>query len=78
MKDDERVDIVYRNIMAEKTGEERMIMGFSMLNFARRIVLSSIEKGASDGERRRKLFLRFYRNDFSQEEQDKILERLAE
>ena len=78
MKGDERADIVYRNIMAEKTGEERMIMGFSMLNFVRRIVLSSIGKDASEGERRRKLFLRFYRNDFSQEELDKILERLAE
>lgn len=77
MKDDKKADLVYRKIMAEKTGEERMIMGFSMLNFARRIVLSSIGKDASAEEQRRKLFLRFYRNDFSQEERDKILKQLA-
>ena len=76
MKGDEQADILYRRIMAEKTGEERMIMGFSMLNFARRIVLSSISKDVSTRERRRQLFLRFYRNDFSREEQDRILKHL--
>ena len=76
MKNNEQADAVYRKIMAKKTGEERMLIGFSMLNFARRIVLSSIDKDASPEERRRELFLRFYRNDFKREEQDRILKLL--
>jgi len=76
MKDSEKADVIYRKIMAEKTGEERLLMGFSMLNFARRVVLSSIGKDNSPTEQRKKLFLRFYRDDFSQEERDIILRRL--
>jgi hypothetical protein len=78
MKVDRKAEQVYRAMMAEKTGEERMIMGFSMLNFARRIVLSSIGKDVSPGEQRRKLFLRFYRNDFDRKELDKILKHLEQ
>jgi hypothetical protein len=78
MNDDERTDLVYRKIIAKKTGEERMLMGFSMLNFSRMLVLSSIGKDISPGETRRKLFLRFYRNDFKKEERDRILKRLSE
>ena len=77
MKDNKQTDLVYRKIMAQKTGEERMLMGFSMLNFARRIVLSSMGKDIPPEECRRKLFLRFYGNDFSLEEREKILQRLA-
>lgn len=76
MKHSEQEDLVYRKIMGKKTGEERMLMGFSMLNFSRKIVLSSIGKEASPGERRRELFLRFYRNDFKKEERDEILKHL--
>ncbi len=78
MKDSGKADAVYRKIMAEKTGEERLLMGFSMLNFARRIVLSSIGKDTTPGEQRKKLFLRFYRDDFDRKERDTILRRLEQ
>jgi hypothetical protein len=78
MKDSEKADVIYRKIMAEKTGEERLLMGFSMLNFARRIVLSSIGKDTSPTEQRKKLFLRFYREDLEQKERDAILRLLEQ
>ncbi len=78
MKDSEKADVIYRKIMAEKTGEERLLMGFSMLNFARRIVLSSIGKDTSPTEQRKKLFLRFYRDDLEQKERDAILRLLEQ
>jgi hypothetical protein len=70
-------DLIYRKMMGKKTGEERMLMSFSMLDFARSIVLSSISKDASPKEQRKELFLRFYRDDFKKEERDRILKRLT-
>jgi len=64
-------------MMRKKTGEERVLMGFSMFDFARSIVLSSISKYASPKKQRQELFLRFYRDDFKKEEQDRILKRLT-
>lgn len=40
-----KVELVYRKMMSEKTGEERLLMGFSMFDFSSRILLSSIKKG---------------------------------
>ena len=54
-------------------------MGFSLFDFARQQVIASIKRDHPDcdvGELRRRLFLRFYGEDFSPEEQEKILEKI--
>jgi hypothetical protein len=42
------------------TGEERMLMGFSMFEVARDMALASFPPGLSKAEIRRRLFERFY------------------
>lgn len=76
MEHNQETDLIYRKMMRKKTGEERVLMGFSMFDFARKIVLSSIDKDASPNEQRKELFLRFYRNDFTVRERDRILKHL--
>lgn len=63
----------------EKSGQERLKMGFEMFNMARKQVLASIKINKPDAglkEIRRELFIRFYGQDFSSEELAKILTRI--
>jgi hypothetical protein len=56
-----------RDLLLQRSGEERLKMGCSMHAAARRLVLASIlerEPDASPGARRRALFLRFYGHEF--------------
>jgi len=80
MKDtSEEIELIYNQMIMEKSGEERLKMGFSMFDFARQQVISSIKRDHPDcdvGELRRRLFLRFYGEDFSPEEREKILEKI--
>ena len=71
-----KVESVYRKMMAEKTGEERLLMGFSMFDFSSMILLSSIKENVPPEKVKKELFLRLYRNDFSKEQQDKIIKQL--
>jgi hypothetical protein len=71
-----KVESIYRKMMAEKTGEERLLMGFSMFDFASTILLSSIKENTPPEKLKKELFLRLYRNDFSKKQQDKILKHL--
>jgi len=66
------------DLFAKLTGEERMLMGLEMFETAKKIVLSSFPEDLPENEIRKKLFLRFYGNDFSEEEKRKILERIDE
>jgi hypothetical protein len=77
VENNRETDLIYRKMMKKKTGEERVLMGFSMFDFTRSIVLSSISKYASPKKQRQELFLRFYRDDFKKEERDRILKRLT-
>lgn len=61
---------------AKLTGEQRMMLGFASCATARQIVLSSFPKGLSEKEIRVRLFLRYYSNDFSEEEKEKIIRHL--
>ena len=63
---------IYRNMLMQKTEEERFLMGLSMCETARRIVLSTFPEGLSEAEKRVKLLYRYYSNDFSPEELKKI------
>ena len=60
-----KAELIYRKMMAKKTGEERLLMGFSMFDFSSRILLSSIEKNTPPEKLKEEVFLRLYRNDFS-------------
>lgn len=73
-------DLFYKMIMS-KSGQERMKMGFSMFNLVHKQVIAAIKRDkphADAREIKREVFLRFYRHDFSPEEQKKILSRLLE
>ena len=63
-------------LFAKLSGEERLLMGLEMFETARKIVLSSFPPNLTDDEIRKRLFLRFYENDFSEEEKEKILASL--
>jgi len=63
---------------AKLSGEERLLMGLEMFETARKIVLSSFPENLPENEIRKRLFLRFYGNDFSEEEKENILKRMDE
>lgn len=73
------VESLFNELMMKKTGQERMRMGFSMFEMARKQVLASIihqNPKADSKEIRKQLFLRFYGDDFTPEEREKILARM--
>lgn len=76
---DPRVDAVYRRMLMAKSGEERVRMACSMHATAKAIALASLRAShpkASEAELRGLLFLRFYREDFTEEQRQKIHEHL--
>ncbi|MEE9165283.1 MAG: hypothetical protein V3U15_03360 [Nitrospinota bacterium] len=69
----------FRKMMMEKSGEERLRMGFSMFDFVRRQVIASIKEKnpeADEIEIKKEIFLRFYGHEFSNEELKSILKHL--
>jgi hypothetical protein len=71
MKDtNEKIERIYNDMMMKKTSEERVKMCFSMLNTARRIVLSTIKDNKNW---RKEMFLRFYGEEFSPRQKEKII-----
>ncbi len=66
----------FREMLMARSSEERMMMGFSMFDTAKKIVISSIKNEDPDislEKLREKIFLRFYGSDFSEFEKEKIL-----
>lgn len=71
MKDtSEKMENIYNDMMMKKTTEERVKMCFSMLNTARRIVLSTIK---DKKHWRKEMFLRFYGDEFTPRQKEKII-----
>jgi hypothetical protein len=73
------VESFFNELMMKKTGQERMRMGFSMFDMARKQALASIinqNPNADSKEIRKQLFLRFYGDDFTPEEREKILAQI--
>ncbi len=68
----EKIDEIYQH----KSGEEKLLIALSMFETARELVISSLPNNLSDKELRKELFLRFYGNDFSSNEKEKILTNL--
>jgi len=64
-----RLDEIYER----KSGEEELLICLKMFETAREIVISSLPKNISERELQKKIFLRFYGNDFSENEKVKIL-----
>ena len=71
-------------MMMRRSGQERLKMGFSMFNLARKQVVASIKMNKPNADRkeiRKDIFLRFYGQDFPPETQEKIfrqIERISE
>lgn len=66
-------------MIQQKTPEERAKMGCSMYQTSRTLVIRYIKENnpnISPSELRQEIFLKFYRNDFSQEQIEKILQHL--
>jgi hypothetical protein len=76
---DPRMEKKMMEMMMSRTASERFEMGCSMFDFAKEIVVSSIKQknpGISRQELRKEIFLRFYGDDFSPEQREKIIDHL--
>jgi hypothetical protein len=65
---------ILRKKYAALSGEQRLLLGFQSCNTAKQIVLSSFPNGLSKKEIRIQLFLRYYSNDFSEQDKQKIIQ----
>ena len=68
---------LYHDLLMQKTNEERFLMGLSMCDTARRIVLSSFPEHISESEKKVRLLYRYYSHDFSENELKKIAKWLS-
>ena len=74
------VDAWYRRMLLERSGEDRLRMGFSMYATARALVVASIlakEPEASPERIREAIFLRFYGRDFDRATRERIVSALG-
>ncbi|MCH7556945.1 MAG: hypothetical protein IIB56_05740 [Planctomycetes bacterium] len=74
------IAIRFRELMMSKTGEQRLLMGCSMYDTAKKIVRSAIynsRPGITETEMKKEIFLIFYGQEFSQAERDKFFSALA-
>jgi len=74
-------DDFFNGLFREKTGEERMQMGFSMFEFAVKFAIASItekhkNRDLSPCQLKKELFLRLYSNDFSETQKAEILKSI--
>lgn len=75
-----QVEIHFIEMLMKKSGEERMRLGFSMFEMVRKQVIASINTDKPEAnirEIRKGIFLHFYGQDFSTEEQRRILEHIC-
>lgn len=70
------IEKILVNMMRQKTGEERLKMGCSMFDMAKKIVMASIQSHGNDKEMRQKIFLRFYQDSFGKKTIDRILAKI--
>jgi hypothetical protein len=70
---DKKIDDIYREMIRKKTGEERILMGFSMFQFSTKILLSSVKEKIPDIDLKKYMFLKIYGSDFDSLQIKKIL-----
>ncbi len=69
------VAIRFRDLMMSKTGQQRLLMGCSMYDTAKRIVRSAIYNSLpdiTDKEMKKEIILRFYGKEFSRADRKKF------
>jgi len=74
------ITALFRKLMMEKSGEQRLIMGCSMYDAAKQIVRSSICNSRpciTEEQMKKEVFIRFYGHEFSKAERDRILSALT-
>lgn len=67
---------IMAEMMMKKTGVERLKMGFSMFDLAKKIAIVSILSHDKESDIRKELFLRFYKCDMDAKTADAILEKI--
>ena len=72
-----KVDKLYKKMLREKSGEERMMMGFSMFQFSTKILLSSLKEKSPAGDLKKNIFTRLYGNDFDDKKKEEIIKYLS-
>ena len=73
------IAIRFRDLMMSKTGQQRLLMGCSMYDTAKKIVRSAIYNSRpeiTDEEMKKEIFLRFYGKEFSRADREKFLSAL--
>jgi len=71
------IEKIVTDKMKRLSGEERLKMGASMFDMAKKMVLVSLPI-QEENECRIRLFLRFYGNDFDEQEREKIIRHIKE
>ncbi len=64
---------IYRKMLMNKTGEERLRMGFSMFHFSTKLLLNASKDKIPSKELKKYVFLKIYGSDFDKDELNKIL-----
>lgn len=74
------IAVRYRKMMMRRSGEQRLSMGCSMYDAARKIVRSAIldsNPHITEVEMQREIFLRFYGHEFSRDQREKAISALT-
>ena len=74
------VAIRFQNLIMSKSGEQRLLMGCSMYDTAKKIVQSAIlahRPAITPQEMKKAIFLRFYGQDFSPSDMEKLFSHFA-
>lgn len=71
-----KINKMMADMMMNKTGVERLKMGLSMFDMAKRLVIVSILSSGKCEDMRKELFLRFYARDLEPKAARIILEKI--
>jgi hypothetical protein len=72
------IEEIYRKMLMNKTGEERLLMGFSMFRFSTKLLLNGLKEKISSKKLKKYIFLKIYGNDFDKDELEKILSSISQ
>ena len=75
------MDEYFDSLFKSRSGQQKIMMGFTMFEFALKFVAASIHKehkniSADSKEFKREMFLRIYGDDFTKEQQAEILKSI--
>lgn len=73
---DPKMQMRMNSMMMKKTGVERLKMGLSMFDMAKKLVIASIIAAGNGSDIRRQLLLRFYQTDLDPKTIDRMSGRV--